>query len=191
MRVIAGEFKGRQLKAVPGKTTRPTTDKVKEAVFQVMGPFFQGGACLDLFAGSGSLGIEALSRGIEQAIFVDKHPTAIHTIHENLQSVRMEHNTEVFRADVFRAIHAAAKRQLTFELILLDPPYKKVKYETFLHEIVRLQLIKSNGIIYCEHDLSEQLPPDGKHFKIIKQENYGGTVGITIYKRIEEGSNDH
>lgn len=185
MRVIAGELKGRQLKAVSGKTTRPTTDKVKEAVFQVMGPFFSGGTCLDLFAGSGSLGIEALSRGIEQAVFVDKHPNAIHTIHENLRSVRMENKSEVFRADAFRAIHAAAKRQLTFDLILLDPPYKKVNYATFLNEIVQLQLMKNNGIIYCEHDLSEQLPPEDEHFKVMKRENYGGTIGVTIYKRTE------
>src|SRR5690625_6269218 len=72
MRVIAGEFKGRKLKAVPGMNTRPTSDKVKEAVFHMMGPFFRGGTCLDLFAGSGSLGIDALSRGIDHVIFFDK-----------------------------------------------------------------------------------------------------------------------
>ncbi len=184
MRVIAGELKGRQLKAVPGKFTRPTTDKVKEAIFQVMGPFFQGGTCLDLFAGSGSLGIEALSRGMDQTIFVDKHPVAIHTIHENLKSMKIEEKAEVFRADAFRAINRSAKSNLQFDLILLDPPYKKVNYETFLNEIVQLQLLKRNGIIYCEHDTSEQLPVDHDRFNIIKQGNYGGTIGITIYELI-------
>lgn len=184
MRVIAGELKGRQLKAVPGKTTRPTSDKVKEAIFQVMGPFFEGGACLDLFAGSGSLGIEALSRGMNHAVFIDKHQAAIHTIYENLKSMKVEEKAEVFRADALRAIKKTAKRDLQFDLILLDPPYKKVNYELFLNEIVQLQLLKKNGIIYCEHDMSEQLPVDNDHFNMMKQENYGGTVGITIYKLI-------
>lgn len=182
MRVISGVYKGRQLKAVPGKSTRPTTDKVKEALFQVIGPYFQGGTVLDLFAGSGSLGIEAMSRGMDQAIFVDKHPGAIHTIHANVKSMKLEKQTEVFKADAFRALHAAAKRGLQFELILLDPPYMTVNYETFLNEIVQLQLLKKGGFIYCEHDFSEKLPDQHEHFSLVKQGNYGGTIGITIYK---------
>lgn len=182
MRVIAGVHKGRQLKAVSGKSTRPTTDKVKEALFQVIGPYFKGGAVLDLFAGSGSLGIEALSRGMEQAIFVDKYPKAIHTIHENLKSMKLKETSEVFRTDALRAIHAAAKRGLQFDLIFLDPPYKKVNHETLLTEVVQLQLIKQNGFIYCEHDASENLPKQHEHFSLVKQENYGGTIGVTIYK---------
>ncbi|GAB3068082.1 16S rRNA (guanine(966)-N(2))-methyltransferase RsmD [Virgibacillus ainsalahensis] len=183
MRVIAGEYKGRQLKAVPGNSTRPTTDKVKEAVFQRMGPFFQGGLVLDLFAGSGSLGFEAMSRGMEHAIFVDKHPKAIHTINENIKTLKLEDKAEVFRADAFRAIHAAAKRNLKFELILIDPPYKKVIYEKLIDEIVQLQLMEQGGIIYCEHDVSETLPIQHIDFSLIKQENYGDTTGITIYKK--------
>lgn len=182
MRIVAGESKGRQLKAVPGRNTRPTTDKVKEAVFQIMGPYFQGGTVLDLFAGSGSLGIEAISRGMTRGIFVDNHPKAIHTIYENLKLVKIEHMAEVFRADAFRAIHAAAKRVLQFELILLDPPYGKIDYEKFLDEIVKLNLIKEDGIIYCEHDTAQKLPQNHSHFSIIKHEDYGGSIGITIYK---------
>ncbi|MEC5422805.1 16S rRNA (guanine(966)-N(2))-methyltransferase RsmD [Virgibacillus sp. C22-A2] len=183
MRVIAGVLKGRQIKAVPGKMTRPTADKVKEAVFQVMGPYFKGGAVLDLYAGSGSLGIEALSRGMEQAVFVDKQPKAIHTINENLKSMKIEQETEVYRADAFRAINAAAKRGLQFDLILLDPPYKKVDYAKLLDEIVKLQLIKTDGIIYCEHDVSEELPLIHEYLSLLKQQNYGGTIGITIYQK--------
>lgn len=184
MRIIAGDLKGRQLKAVPGKSTRPTTDKVKEAVFQIIGPFFQGGTVLDLFAGSGSLGIEAISRGMDHGVFVDNHPKAIHTIHENIKLVKIEHKIEVFRADAFRAIQAAAKRGLQFELILLDPPYGKIDYEKFLNEIVKLKLIKEDGIIYCEHDIAQELPQNHSHFSIIKHEDYSGSIGITIYKKI-------
>lgn len=186
MRVVAGELKGRPLKAVPGKTTRPTSDKVKEAVFQIMGPFFQGGTCLDLFAGSGSLGIEALSRGMDHVIFVDKHPSAIHTIHENLKTMRREKEAEVFRAEAFRAMKKAAQRGLQFDLILLDPPYKKINYEGILNGIVQSQLAAENAIIYCEHDTSEQLPFDPDHFDLIKHEKYSGTAGVTIYRKLAE-----
>ncbi|MFC4556997.1 16S rRNA (guanine(966)-N(2))-methyltransferase RsmD [Virgibacillus kekensis] len=188
MRVIAGVHKGRQLKAVPGKSTRPTTDKVKEAVFQILGPFFDGGACLDLFAGSGSLGIEALSRGMENGVFVDKHPKAIHTIYDNLKTLRLDKNAEVFRAEAFRALGAAAKRSLQFDLILLDPPYGKVSYEKLIHEIHKLQLLKNNGILYCEHDPAEKLPDEDENFSIVKKEDYGGTIGITIYRKNQRGN---
>ncbi len=183
MRVVAGVHKGRQLKAVPGKTTRPTTDKVKEAVFQILGPLFKDGMFLDLFAGSGSLGIEALSRGMKKGIFVDKHPKAIHTIYENVRTLKLDDRVEVYRTEAFRAINAASKRELQFDLILLDPPYKKVDYGMLLDEIAKLQLLKENGMVYCEHDSAEELPGDNDYFSVIKQDHYGGTIGITIYKK--------
>src|SRR5690625_6853652 len=108
MRVIAGQFKGRRLKTVPGKNTRPTSDKIKEAVFQMIGPFFQGGTCLDLFAGSGSLGIEAISRGMESVVFVDKLGKAIHTIDENIKDLKLEKRTKVTRMKALRALRVAA-----------------------------------------------------------------------------------
>ncbi|HLR62229.1 MAG TPA: 16S rRNA (guanine(966)-N(2))-methyltransferase RsmD [Lentibacillus sp.] len=182
MRVIAGFHKGRQLEAVPGKTARPTSDKVKEAAFQIMGPFFEQGACLDLFAGSGALGIEALSRGMEKGIFVDEHPKAIHTIQDNIRTLKLEDSTEVFRTDSFRALNAVAKRELQFDLILLDPPYKKVNYGGLLESIE--QLLKENGMIYCEHNASEQLPVEIDNLYVMKQETYNDTTGITIYKRL-------
>src|SRR5699024_12634695 len=89
MRVIAGQFKGRQLKAVPGKTTRPTTDKIKEAVFQIIGPFFSGSYGLDLVAVSGALGIEALRRGSERGVFDDKHPKAIQIIQQYIDKLHI------------------------------------------------------------------------------------------------------
>ncbi|MFD1849165.1 16S rRNA (guanine(966)-N(2))-methyltransferase RsmD [Oceanobacillus bengalensis] len=182
MRVISGNHKGRQLKAVPGTSTRPTTDKVKEAVFQRIGPYFDGGSVLDLFAGSGSLGIEALSRGMESAIFVDKHPQAIHTIKHNLETLKLTGQAEVFRADAYRALKASAKRGLQFELILLDPPYSKFDYLKVIESILALNLIKKDGIIYCEHDPSEQLSMGDDRLQLLKQENYGGTIGISIYQ---------
>lgn len=182
MRVIAGDKKGKSLKAVPGTATRPTTDKIKEAVFQVLGPYFDGGNVLDLFAGSGSLGIEALSRGMDTAVFVDKQSKAIHTIRENLKTVKLEDRAEVFRTDAFRALKAAAKRGLEFDLVLLDPPYKKMNYQELFSEIIENQLMKQDGMIYCEHDPAELLPEETEKYSIIKTENYSNTIAITIYR---------
>ncbi|HLR80314.1 MAG TPA: 16S rRNA (guanine(966)-N(2))-methyltransferase RsmD [Bacillota bacterium] len=183
MRVIAGTHRGRLLKAVPGDTTRPTTDKIKEAVFHMLGPFFQGGTCIDLFAGSGALGIEALSRGIDHAIFIDKSPKAIHTIHRNLKALQLADRSEVFRTDAIRALHATAKRELTFDLILLDPPYRTIDYDTYLEEIVKLNLVNEDGLIYCEHDPETLLPSRMNHLVRMKYEKYGSTTSISIYQR--------
>lgn len=183
LRIIAGKMKGRQVKPVPGKTTRPTSDKVKEAIFQMIGPFFDGGLCLDLFAGSGSLGMEAISRGMDKAIFIDKNHQAIHTINKNINDLKIIEQTEVYRTDAYRALQAAAKRKLTFDLILMDPPYKKVNYNALLKEIISLDLAAKKSIIYCEHSASEQLESFDEWFIIKKQIVYGGTIGITIFER--------
>lgn len=183
MRVIAGEHKGRQLKAVPGKSTRPTTDKVKEAVFQIMGPFFEGGNCLDLFAGSGSLGIEALSRGVEHVTFVDQHPKAIQTIKENINTLKLADKVDVFRADSFRALKALSKRDLKFDLILLDPPYSKVDYIKLIDDINKFNLVENYGLIYCEYESTGSLPENIEGFTRIKNITYGKTSGISIYRK--------
>lgn len=181
MRVIAGELKGRRLEAVPGKQTRPTSDKVKESVFQMMGPFFYGGRCLDLFAGSGSLGIETISRGMDYAVFIDNQSKAIHTIYKNIEAMKIEEQTEVARMDAFRALRVVAKNNAKFDLIIVDPPYKKVDYTKILNEIIKQQLLNDGGIIYFEHDPSEDLPQNIDQLKVIKQADYGSTTAITIY----------
>lgn len=186
MRVIAGDRKGHQLKAVPGKTSRPTTDKVREAVFQMIGPYFSGGVCLDLFAGSGALGIEALSRGMERAVFVDKFPKAIETIRYNVKGLRLEERAKIVRTTAQRALQAAEKKRQKFDLILMDPPYGKVDYESFLHTLKSRDLVNDYAFIYCEHDTSASLPEDVDHLSIMKQVNYGGSIGITIYQWIPE-----
>ncbi|QDP40072.1 16S rRNA (guanine(966)-N(2))-methyltransferase RsmD [Radiobacillus deserti] len=183
MRVIAGIHKGRQLKTVANRLTRPTTDKVKEALFQMIGPFFEGGICLDLFAGSGGLGIEALSRGMQKAIFVDKQGKAIQVIHQNLQDLKLENQAEVFRTDAFRALKAAAKRELVFDYIFLDPPYQKVSYIELMDAIKEHDLLHPNGVIVCEHEANELLPDDYSGYVAFRKEDYGSTTAITLYKR--------
>ncbi|MFS0879861.1 16S rRNA (guanine(966)-N(2))-methyltransferase RsmD [Metabacillus niabensis] len=180
MRVVSGNFKGRQLKAVPGMTTRPTTDKVKEAIFNMVGPYFDGGLALDLFAGSGGLGIESLSRGIDKCIFVDREIKAIQTIHKNLEACRAEQLAEVYRNDADRALKAIIKRQLQFKLIFLDPPYKLQKLEALIKTMSDHNLILDNGYIVAEHGNEFVLPHEIGEYIQVKHETYG-ISSITVY----------
>ena len=122
MRVIAGEHKGRRLKAVPGQKTRPTTDKVKESMFNIIGPYFDGGLALDLFAGTGGLGIESLSRGIDKAVFIDQDYKAVSVIRENIRDLRLDAQAEIFKNDAKRALDQLAERGLQFDLVFLALP---------------------------------------------------------------------
>jgi len=185
MRVISGTCKGRPLKAVRGNGTRPTTDKVKETMFNVIGPYFSGGKGLDLFAGSGGLGIEALSRGLDHVIFVDRDANAIQTIYHNLALCNMEEKSEVFRNSAERALKAILKRKLQFDLIFLDPPYRKQKLEELLNFIESKNLIAPSGIIICEHSTDVELPHKIGHLEQAKKGDYG-SIGLTFFHRIED-----
>ncbi|KHF40800.1 16S rRNA (guanine(966)-N(2))-methyltransferase RsmD [Halalkalibacter okhensis] len=180
MRVISGEKRGLPLKAVPGSSTRPTTDKVKESIFNMIGPYFSGGVALDLYAGSGGLGIEAISRGVAQTIFVDQNKKAIVTIKQNLQQCHFEDRSEVYRNDASRALKALIKRELSFALIFLDPPYAKQNIVNEISIIFDHQLLEQSGVIVCEHTSTVDLPNViGSGIKS-RAETYGDTT-ISIY----------
>ncbi|QCJ45148.1 16S rRNA (guanine(966)-N(2))-methyltransferase RsmD [Bacillus sp. S3] len=185
MRVVSGICKGRPLKAVPGNSTRPTTDKVKEALFNMIGPYFDGGIGLDLFAGSGGLGLEALSRGFEKVIFIDRDAKAIQVIHENIKACKFEEKTEVYRNDADRAVKALIKRAIRFDYIFLDPPYKKQQLVSLMEKMDQQDLVKTNGIVVCEHGHDVDLPKTVGRFTEIKHEQYG-IIAVTIYVRNRE-----
>ncbi|WP_079709343.1 16S rRNA (guanine(966)-N(2))-methyltransferase RsmD [Paraliobacillus ryukyuensis] len=182
VRIIAGTYKGHRIQAVPSNATRPTTDKVKEALFQMIGPFFEGGQFLDLFAGSGGLGLEALSRGMHRGIFVDQQSKAIQTIHANIKSLHLKDRTEVYRTDAFRALKAAGKRQLEFDYIFLDPPYTKIAYKKLLEHIESNGLCHRDTLIVCEHDAKEHLADTYNRFRRIRSEVYSNSIAVSIYK---------
>lgn len=189
MRVVSGEFKGRVLKAVPGTSTRPTTDKVKESLFNMIGPYFSGGLGLDLFAGSGGLGIEALSRGLDKVIFVDREGKAIHVINENLKACGLEEKAEVYRNDAVRALKAIQKRDMVFNYIFLDPPYKKQQLVKLLEMIDKEGLVHQEGLIVCEHASEIILPEKVGNIVQTRNEKYG-VIGITLYKVYEENEGE-
>ncbi|KQL54742.1 16S rRNA (guanine(966)-N(2))-methyltransferase RsmD [Heyndrickxia shackletonii] len=181
MRVISGSCKGKSLKSVPGNQTRPTTDKVKEAIFNMIGPYFSGGIGLDLFAGSGGLGIEAMSRGLDKVIFVDRDIQAFQTVKSNIKLCGFEEQSEIFRNDSERALKALIKRQISFDVIFLDPPYKKQKLVDLLQMISDAKMLSENGSIVCEHSSDLELPNSIGDFISVKTAKYG-IIGLSIFQ---------
>lgn len=181
MRVVSGTAKGRALKAVPGKGTRPTTDKVKEAIFSSIGPYFDGGRVLDLFAGTGGLGIEALSRGMEQGIFVDMERASIQVVQDNLRVTGLSDKAEVYRNEATRAVKALAKRAMQFALVFLDPPYKLKHMDQLIEEMEAAGILDQACTIVVEHDAEHDYPERIGRFVRGRHTAYGDTA-VTIYK---------
>lgn len=171
------------MKTVSGKTTRPTTDKVKEAIFNMIGPYFDGGIGLDLFAGSGGLGIEALSRGLEKVVFIDRDPKAIQIIRENIKACYFEEKTEVYRNEADRAVKALIKRGIRFDYLFLDPPYKHQQIVSIIEKMDSAELLNTQGIVVCEHSFDIELPQAVGQFQQMKHEKYG-IIAVTIYSRV-------
>lgn len=180
MRVISGTAKGRNLKAVPGMGTRPTTDKVKEAIFSMIGPYFDGGMVLDLFAGTGGLGIEALSRGMEHAVFVDMDKRSIDVVRENLAGCKLGGSAEVFRNEAERAIKALAKKEAQFDLVFLDPPYRMKTADKLMEEMHALGLLSADAVILVEHSSEHRYPEEFGPFQCRRLALYGETA-VAIY----------
>lgn len=183
MRVISGSVRGRNLKAVPGMNTRPTTDKVKEAIFSMIGPYFQDGMVLDLFAGAGGLGIEAISRGIERGIFIDIERASVDIIKQNLQSTGLMEQAEVYRNSAEQALKVLHRRELKFDLIFVDPPYRMKKMDELLLVIEERNLLAAGAKIVLEHDARTLYAEQFGGFTRIRKADYGETT-ISIYEHL-------
>jgi 16S rRNA (guanine(966)-N(2))-methyltransferase RsmD len=151
VRVISGQAKGHPLKAVPGSSTRPTTDKVKESLFSMIGPYFDEERVLDLFAGTGGLGIEALSRGARSAVFIDASSQSIEVIRRNLESTKLADRAEVYRNDARRALKLLERAGVTFQIIFLDPPYAMKDCDALLLELASRGLVEDGATAVIEH----------------------------------------
>lgn len=181
MRVISGDFRGRRLKSLSGDNTRPTTDKVKESIFNMIGPYFDGGICLDLFSGSAGLAIEAVSRGMDQAICVDKNYQAIKIIKENIALTKAEARFQVMKRSAEVAVKELAEQGTSVDLIFLDPPYAQQKIVSQLTEILELGLLKNDGRVVCEAAKEVELPETIGTLQQVRQQTYGITA-VTIYR---------
>ncbi len=177
MRVITGTARGAKLTAPEGYETRPTTEKVKEALFSAIQFDIEGRRVLDLFAGSGQLGIEALSRGAESAVFIDNGNNAVEIIKRNLKSAKLEQKATVFKTDYTMFLQST---DLTFDIVFLDPPYKANQMINAINTVNNR--LSDYGMIICEHSTNEKLPEEIQNLSIFKTYKYGKT-GITVYKR--------
>ena len=179
MRVITGKARGTVLKTPEGLQTRPTADRVKEALFSIIQFDVPGAKVLDLFGGSGQLGIEALSRGAKQAVFVDESDAACKLIRENLRRTKLESDARIIRSDYMAFLNSCHDK---FDLIFLDPPYAEVFLENAIKKISEIDILKSGGIIVAERPVGKEIPGEFPGFTRSKDYKYG-TVLLTLYRK--------
>ncbi len=179
MRVITGKARGVVLKTPDGLATRPTSDRVKEALFSVINFDIPGKTVLDLFGGTGQLGIEALSRGADRAVFVDAGEPACKLIRENLKRTKLENQARVVRSDYLTFLRNCKEK---FGIIFLDPPYAEVFLENALNCITEIDILQSGGIIVAERPLEKELLLDFPGYSRSRDYKYGKTL-ITLYRK--------
>jgi len=182
VRVIAGTFKGRNLKIPSNWPGRLTADRIKEALFNILAPAIAGSKFLDLFAGSGNVGIEALSRGAGSVYFVEKDSRMVSTIYGNLGRLQVNTGIYVVKEDVLDALEWLYKKGESFDIIFLDPPYRKRMELPAVESISDYNLLKPDGILIAESDKREVLPSGFKNLTLTRQEKYGDTL-LTFYGR--------
>lgn len=179
MRVITGSARGKRLGELSGMETRPTTDRVKEAVFNMIQFDIEGRRVLDLFGGTGQLGIECLSRGAASCVFVDQRRDAAQLIRKNLRDTGLEDGARVYQEDSMKWL----KRQReSFHLIFLDPPYDTDLLENALKTIAAIDILSENGIIICESRVEKELPELSGPYYRGKSYRYG-KIKITLYRK--------
>jgi len=175
-RVIAGTVGGVPLKTPPGSRTRPTTDRIKESVFNVLQPYLEGDLILDLFAGSGSLGIEALSRGMKKAIFVDKDRNACLIIKDNLNKTHLTDRAELLCMDIETAVKSLQERNAKLDIIFADPPYLCDFVGKTLLLLSENDIMVDDGIAVIEHHREETTLDRIGRWRLFKKKEYGETV---------------
>ena len=184
MRIIAGEMRGRQVKAVEGMQTRPTSDKVKGAIFSVLGDKVLDARVLDLFSGTGNLAIEALSRGSREAVLVEKSFEAHQVILKNLDQIGVSQKTNLFLMDAFKYIDRYPNE--VFDLIFLDPPYRKELVLKVLLALKKYSYLTPDGVIVAETANDEELSNDTIYpFEVRKSREYGDTK-VWYLQRIDD-----
>ena len=181
MRVITGTAKGNKLKSLKGMETRPTLDRVKEALFNIIGSRIIDTEFLDLFAGTGAIGIEAISRGANHALFVEVNPRAVQIIRENLEITGFADQGEIMAADVEKALKAAASTDRKFDMIFMDPPYLKELVQKTLTSLMQFGVLTENGLVIVESSKMDELPLQEGPLKMVRQEKYGDTM-LTFYQ---------
>ena len=179
MRVISGKYRRIELKGFNIDGIRPTMDKVKEAIFAMIQDYVPESVCLDLFGGTGSLGIEALSNGAKHVYFTDEMKDAINIIKTNIDKIK-DNNSTIICSDYTSSIKKFSENNIKFDIIFIDPPYGKIKIKSVIDKIIKYDILNKNGIIVCEYE-DEILEENYDYLNLIKYRKYGRTY-ISIYK---------
>ena len=182
MRVIGGTARGRRLKVPKGQTVRPTASRVKESLFNILPHDFSGMRVLDLFAGSGNVSIEALSRGAKEAILIDESARTAAVIRDNLTRLQLIDRAQVWTAAVFRSLRKLNKTCKKFDFVFLDPPYEKGFVEPTLKTIGQCDLLSDEGIVVAEHSGREKVESRYQNLVLNDQRRYGDTL-LSFFKR--------
>ena len=177
MKIVSGIYGGRSLKTLEGKTTRPTSDKVRGAIFNMIGPYFDGGRVLDLYAGSGGLSIEAVSRGMSSAVLVERDRKAQAVIAENIQMTKEVSKFQLLKMEAERALEQVKG---PFDLVFLDPPYAKEQIVADIEKMAERNLFSQEIMVVCETDKSVELPEEIACLGIWKEKIYGISK-VTVY----------
>lgn len=181
MRVISGRVRGLKLNTPKNEDVRPTTDRVKESLFNIINPYVMESNVLDLFAGSGSLGIECISRGANSCTFVDLSKESISLINSNIKKARMENESEVLNLDFKEAIKRLKVKNIKYDIIFMDPPYYENMFINALKSIDDADLLHEDGIIVIEHDTKDEFIDNVGRLEKTKSKKYGNTT-LTFYK---------
>ncbi len=189
MRIISGTSRGRRLRTTKGHSLRPTSDRVKESIFNILGEEVRGKVVLDLFAGTGNLGIEALSRGAKRAVFVERAREALRTIQENLLQCGFSNQGEILPREVSRAIGILEARGESFDLILMDPPYEKGWVERTLIKLNHHKIYQEGSLLVIEHGRRERLPQEMGKWTQWKERGIGDTI-VSIFRFGDEPQED-
>ena len=181
MRIVSGERRGLKLNTLEGENTRPTLDRVKESIFNIlMAKNAEYTNILDLFAGSGNLGLEALSRGGEFAVFCDNSPKACEVIKQNIEKCKFSTKAKILNLDYIKAIERITKENIKFDIVFLDPPYNKGLGIKAIYQIEKMNLLKENGYIILETNKEEEVPHNIGKYVLCDERKYG-IVKISIF----------
>lgn len=182
MRIIAGIAKNRKIKTRKGFDTRPTLESVKESLFSIITPYIEEAVFLDLFSGSGSIGLEAISRGSKKAVMIEKDSEALRYIIENIENLGFSDKCRAYKNDVLRAVEILGRKQEKFDIIFMDPPYQDEVCKKVLKEIDKANILNENGLIICEHHFYEKLEDEIYGFRKTDERKYNKKI-LTFYTR--------
>jgi 16S rRNA (guanine966-N2)-methyltransferase len=190
MRIIAGELRGRRLHRLEGKQTRPTSDRLRETIFNILSFRTQQAVVLDLFSGTGAMAIEALSRGADSALLVDDSPQAISLITRNIRSLGIENKAQVCRWNITHNLDFLSNIQPRFSLVFMDPPYNRNMIDPTLHHLLRSASLAVQACIVIEHSVPDSVFIDHPELNLYDQRTYGKTM-VSFLSYIPPGYDSH